>query len=155
MHLRTIAAFLAIAVVPALTVAAPAAPPAPILKLTNAVIHATNTDDASAFAGLYADDAVVVDENPPFVWRGAGAGAAWWHVIDAVTKTMKMTHMAATGIRITEFKQSATDAYMIQAMTIAGTAVGKPFAESGTMTYTFHKTGDTWLISSQIWTTKP
>lgn len=156
MPIRTIAAFLAVALAPVLAVAAPKPPPAPILKLANAVIHATNTDDPSGLAGLYTEDAVVVDENPPFAWRGTGAGAAWWHVVDAVVRTMKMSHLKAVNIRISEFLQSAADAYMIQPMTITGTtAGGKPFAESGTMTYTFHKTGGTWLISTQVWTTKP
>jgi ketosteroid isomerase-like protein len=154
-QLRTIAAFLAVVLAPAPILAAPKLPPAPILKLANAVIHGANTDDASALAGLYTDDAVVVDENPPFVWRGAGAGAAWWHVVDDVTKKIKLTHLQAVNVRISEFKQSATDAYLVQPLTVAGIANRKPFAEAGTMTYTFHNTGGTWLISSQVWTTKP
>jgi ketosteroid isomerase-like protein len=155
MQIRTIAAFLALALAPGLAAAAANPPPAPILKLANAVIRATNTDDASALNGLYADDAVVVDENPPFAWHGRGAGAAWWRVVDAIVRGMKMTHVRAVDVRIGEFRQSATDAYLIQPLTITGTANGKPFAESGTLTYTFHKNGDTWLISSQVWTTKP
>ncbi len=157
MHARTIATFLALALAlaPALAVAAPRPPPASILNLANSVIHGTNTDDASALTGLFTDDAVIVDENPPFVWRGAGAGAAWWHVVDAVTWKAKITHLKAINIRLGEFKQSTTDAYMVQAMTITGSANGKPFAESGTLTYTFHNAGGSWLISSMVWTTKP
>ncbi len=141
---------------PALASAAPAAPPAPILKLANSVVQGTSADNASAFAGLFTDDAVVVDENAPFVWRGSGAGVAWWHVVDTVTRKAKLTNVKATNLRIGEFKQSATDAYMVQAMTVGGVAAGgKPFAEPGTMTYTFHKAGGTWLISTMVWTTKP
>lgn len=155
MQVRTIASFLALALAPALAVAASTPPPAPILKLANAVIHGTNTDDAPSFVGLFTDDAVIVDENPPFVWRGADAGVAWWHVVDAVTQKAKMTHLKAINIRFGEFRQSATGAYMVQAMTITGIADGKPFAESGTLTYTFHNAGGSWLISSMVWTTKP
>jgi ketosteroid isomerase-like protein len=153
MRLRFAAALFAVALAPATAGAAPTVP-TPILKLANAVIHATNTDDASAFEGLYANDAVVVDENPPFTWRGAGAGTAWWRVVDAVTQRMKLTHLQAVHVRVSEFKQSATDAYLVEPMTVAGIANGKPFAEAGTMTYTFHYAG-AWLISSQVWTTKP
>jgi len=67
-------------------VAASSPPPAAILKLTNAIIEGTTRDDVSAFAGLFPDDATVVDENEPFVWRGAGAGVAWWHAVDQVTR---------------------------------------------------------------------
>ncbi len=155
MNLRTIAAFVILTFAPALAVAAPKPPPEPILKLANAVITATNTDDAAALAGLFTDDAVVVDENPPFAWRGAGAGVAWWHVVDAVTQKAQMQHVKAVNVRLGEFRQSATDAYLVQALTVTGVAGAKPFAEAGTMTYTFHNAGGTWLISTMVWTTKP
>ena len=156
MSIRIVAALLAVALVPAVGVAAPSAPPpAPILKLANTVIHAANTNDASALAGIFTGDAVVVDENPPFLWRGAGAGVAWWHVVAAVTQKAKMTHLKAINVRVGEFKQSATDAYLVEPMTVTGIVGGKPFAEAGTMTYTFHGSAGTWLISSMVWTTKP
>lgn len=104
---------------------------------------------------IYTNDAVVVDENPPFVWRGAGAGVAWWHVVDDVIQKAKLKDFRVTNVRTGEFRTTGTDAYMIQAMTIAGVAGGKPFAESGTMTYTFHNAGGKWLISTAVWTTKP
>ncbi|MGA8574079.1 MAG: nuclear transport factor 2 family protein [Candidatus Cybelea sp.] len=155
MQVRTIAISLSLALAPALVVAAASSPPPAILNLANAIIHGTNTDDPSGFSGLFTDDAVVVDENPPFVWRGAGAGVAWWHVVDAVTRKAKLTHLRATGVRTSEFKQSAVDAYLIQAMTITGTVRRKPFSEPGTMTYTLHNVGGKWLISTMVWTTKP
>ena len=153
--IRKTAVFLTAVLLPAFVAAAPAAPPAPIRKLADAVIHAANADDAAALRGLYADDAVVVDENPPFAWHGAGAGAAWWHVVESVVKNIHLTHLNATAVRIAEFHQTATDAYLIESMTIGGVVGGKPFSEPGTMTYTFHDTAGTWLISSQVWTTKP
>lgn len=155
MKLRSIATLLALTLAPALACAAPAPPP-PIAKLVDAVIAGTNADDASAFAGLFTGDAVVVDENAPFTWRGAGAGVAWWHVVDAVTRKAKLAHVRAEHVRIGEFKGSATDAYLVQALTVTGQlAGGKSFAEPGTMTYTFHKTPAGWLISTMVWTTKP
>ncbi len=155
MNLRTIAAFLFLALAPALACAAPKPPPAPIVKLVNTVIANTNADDAATFAGLFTGDAVVVNENPPFEWRGADAGVAWWRVVEAVTQKAKMAHVKAVNVRLGEFRQSATDAYLVQALTVTGIAGTKPFAESGTMTYTFHNAGGRWLISSMVWTTKP
>lgn len=140
---------------PAAAAAAPSPPPPPILKLVNAIVEATNTDNASALTGLYTNDAVVVDENAPFAWRGADAGAAWWHAVDAVLAKMKLTHLKATVVRVGEFQQSPTVAYLIEALSLTGRAAGKPFAESGTFTYTFRKAAGHWLISSQVWTTKP
>ncbi len=156
MAIRIAALAFALALVPGVVAAAQSPPPpAPILQLANAVIHAANTDDASALSALYTDDAVVVDENAPFRWRGTGAGVAWWHSVEAVTRKAKLMHLRSVNVRLGEFKQSSTDAYLVQAMTVTGIMAGKPFAEAGTMTYTFHATGGKWLISSMVWTTKP
>lgn len=118
MKLQAITAFLLIALAPGPAVAAPNAPPPAILKLATAVIQGANAGDASAFTGLFTDDAVVVDENPPFVWRGAGAGVAWWHVVEGVTQKAKISHLKAINVRIGEFKQSPTDAYLVESQTV-------------------------------------
>ncbi|HEY1653494.1 MAG TPA: nuclear transport factor 2 family protein [Candidatus Tumulicola sp.] len=154
MHLRSIAAFFVITLAPAFASAAQTPPPAAILKLANAVVHAAKTNDASGLRGILTGDAVVVDENAPFVWRGSGAGAAWWSVVTAAAKKDRLTNMKAAGVRIGEYRESPTDAYLVQSMTITGLAGGNPFAESGTMTYTFHKSAGTWLISTMVWSTK-
>ncbi|HEV3092423.1 MAG TPA: DUF4440 domain-containing protein [Candidatus Cybelea sp.] len=155
MKAQTLAALVALTLAPLVAAAASKPPPAPILKLTNAVIGAANAGDASAFSGLFTNDAIVVDENPPFVWRGADAGVAWWHVVDAVIAKAKIVHLRATNVRIGEFRQSATDGYLVESLTVTGVRSGKPFAEAGTMTYTFHGAGGAWLISTMVWTTKP
>jgi len=154
-NLRSLSAFLVFAFAPALALGAANPPPAPILNLANAVIRAANTDDPSGLAGLFTSDATVVDENPPFVWRGADAGTAWWRVVDAVMQKIKMTHLQAVNVRLGEFRQSAGNAYLVQAMTITGVTGSRPFAESGTMTFTFHDGAGKWLISTMVWTTKP
>ena len=154
MRVRTIAAFLALAIAPAFSVAADQ-PPAPILKLTNAFTQATSADDASALGSLFTTDALVVDEIPPFAWRGAGAGTAWWHAVEATMRKAKITTLKATGVRYGEFKQSATDAYLVQVLRITGLVGGKPFVETGTQTYTFHNASGSWLISSAVWSTQP
>ena len=155
MELRRIAVFVALVLVPGVATATPNLPPAPILRLANAAMHAANTNDASAFAGLYTNDAIVVDEIPPFIWRGAAAGSSWWHAVATVAEKMKMTHLRAIDIRVSEFKATATDAYLVEPMTVTAIANGKPFSEPGTTTYTFHNAGGSWLISSQVWTARP
>lgn len=155
MKLGSLLAALAFALVPVGTAAASQPPPAAILKLAGAIPHAANIDDASGLATIFTNGAVVVDEIAPFVWRGAGAGVAWWHGVDAVIRKAKLKDFRATNVRIGEFRANAADAYLVQALTIVGVAGGKPFAESGTMTYTFRNSGGKWLISTAVWTTKP
>lgn len=155
MHARTFAAVFILTFAPALALGAVTSPPAPIVNLASAVIHAANTGDPTGLTGIFTRDATVVDENPPFVWRGADAGTAWWRVVDAVIRKAKLAHLQAVNVRLGEFKQSATDAYLVEAMTVTAIAGGKPFAEPGTMTYTFHNDAGKWLISTMVWTTKP
>lgn len=156
MSARTIVAFLiALAPVAAGSASpAPPAPPAPISKLANAVVAAVNADDASALSKLYTSDAVVVDEIPSFLWRGPGAGTAWWRAVEALTRK-KHERIHLVDVRVSEFQRSATRAYLIQPMTIDEISGGPPSSESGTMTYTFDNENGIWLISSQVWTTKP
>ena len=124
------------------------------MQLANQVLKAADADNATGLSGLYTDDAVIVDENPPFTWRGPAAGAAWWRVVEAVTTKAKITNLKAAKVRIGEFVQTSTDAYLIETMTLSWVSRGKPSTESGTMTYTFHNAGGKWLISTQVWTTR-
>lgn len=159
MRLKTIVAFL-FALTPAAADATnsnppirPTPPPA-IMKLTDAVVKASNADDASALSKLYTEDAVVVDELPPFVWRGANAGVDWWRAVEAFVRN-EHHHLKLVNARVSEFQRSAVGAYLVQPMTILEVGGAQPSSESGTWTYTFHNGGGTWLISSQVWTTKP
>src|SRR5579872_4774663 len=116
---RTILALL-VALTPAAATAAHAVqpvPPPPILRLVNAVVRASNTDDASSLSKLYTNHAIVIDEVPPFRWRGSGAGGAWWRAVEAFIKKDHL-HLKLVNVRVSEFQRSANDAYLIQPMTI-------------------------------------
>lgn len=130
-------------------------PPAPIAALVRRVEIATNHDNGAAMRGIYTADAVVVDENPPYVWRGANAGAAWWSNVDGIVAKMHLKSFGAAFRPASEFRLSGNDAYMVQPTTVHGVQNGKAFSERGTMTYTFHRDHGTWKISSQVWTTAP
>jgi hypothetical protein len=140
-----------------LPAAAPAqtVPAAPILRLSNLIVNITKSGDPSGLDGAFTSDATVVDENPPFVWRGATAGRAWWTQVLAAIKHDHLTNFRVATVRLAEYRHTSTDAYLVQPMTLVGSQAGKPFAESGTMTYTFHNAGGKWLISTMVWSTKP
>jgi ketosteroid isomerase-like protein len=156
MKTRLAATLFALAMLPAVASAqTKAIPPQAIVKLANAVVNVGNTNDVSSLSGIFTKDAVVVDENAPFVWRGADAGTTWWNHLVVLMKHAHMGHLHVGSVRVGEYRQSPTDAYLVEAMVITGIESGKPFAESGTMTFTFHKTARRWLISTEIWSTKP
>lgn len=156
MNVRIAAVCLVLALAPLNALAqAKAIPPQAILKLANVFVTVGNTNDASGLSGIFTDDAVVVDENAPFVWRGANAGTQWWNRLVVLMKKANMGHLHVGAVKVGEYRQSPTDAYLVESMLVTGTEAGKPFAESGTMTFTFHKTGGRWLISTEVWSTKP
>jgi ketosteroid isomerase-like protein len=135
--------------------AAPAQPPAQIIALTQAIIDAANTNAPGKLSGIYTDDAVVVDENGPFIWRGADAGARWWSGVERVLAQGHATlHASAATPSDFQTDREGDDAYLRQKFAVAVTQNGATRTEHGTQTYTFHRTADgTWKISRQIWTT--
>jgi hypothetical protein len=156
MNMRIVTFGLVLALAPLSALAqTKAIPPQAIVKLANVVVNVGNTNDGSPLSGIFTSDAVVVDENAPFVWRGANAGTAWWNGLTVLMKRAHMGHLHVGAMKVGEYRQSQTDAYLVESMLITGTQAGKPFAESGTMTFTFHKTGGRWLISTEVWSTKP
>jgi ketosteroid isomerase-like protein len=155
-NLRTVALCTLIACVPALAPAAtPPKPPAEIMALAMLPVVASNANGSAKFAGAFTDDAVVVDENDPYEWRGATAGADWWARVERALTAMKASGFHAAASPVSEYLQKGDAAYLILPITLSARSGGKPFSESGTMTYTFRKVGDAWKISSMVWTTKP
>jgi uncharacterized protein (TIGR02246 family) len=131
-------------------------PPPQIIALAQAVVDAANANDASKFAGLYTDDAIVIDELAPYVWTGASAGAQWWTAVAKILVANKVASLHAAALSISECRVSGDAAYMITPLRITETtAAGKTRTELGTQTYTFRNVDGTWKISSAVWTTKP
>ncbi|HEV3153005.1 MAG TPA: nuclear transport factor 2 family protein [Candidatus Baltobacteraceae bacterium] len=152
MKFRFAALFFALtAALPAGTAAAPA--PA-YLKVVAQAIAASNGQDPAAFDGLYAPGAAVVDEEPPYVWNGAGAGHAWFAQVLATLKRLKMTAFHAAALPPTEVRSTADAAYAVVPVDLKGTAPGKRFQETGTLTFTLRRDGSSWKITSQVWTTR-
>lgn len=129
-------------------------PPAAIATLAHAIVGAANANDASKLRGIYTDDAVVIDEDPPFVWRGANAGVMWWRSVAKIIATKHAT-LHAAGLPFTEYRVDGDDAYLIQPMRIEKSAGGHTMVERGMQTYTFHRARGVWKISSAVWTTTP
>ncbi len=134
---------------------APAMPPAAVLQLAARVIDASNGTDPSKYAGMYTDDAVVTDENAPYRWSGPDAGVAWFTRVLAVVDAMHARDFHAVAAPASEFQMQGDAAYMVVPVTITAQVGGKPFRESGMVTYTFARTATGWKISSQAWTTAP
>lgn len=130
------------------------APPQKIVTLAHAVVDAANTNDPSKLAGIYTNDAVVIDEDAPFTWRGASSGVAWWASVERIIRARHAT-LHAVALPYTEYRRDGNRAYLIQPLKIVKRAGGKTLVEFGMQTYTFRNVNGTWKITSATWTTKP
>lgn len=116
-----------------------------------AVITAIKNDDEVAISALYANDAVVVDEQAPFEWTGAGAGARWLSASRDWSKwSPKIAHFRDALAEI-QVDDGSGSAYVVVAGAFLGADPKKPWQQHGTLTFTLRKIDGSWKISSQAW----
>src|SRR5581483_7503976 len=121
----------------------PAAAPFPVkaaMAPVDDVIAAMTTGDSKRLAGIYSNDAVIVDDQAPFQWTGPNAGGDWfsttagrwgklWYgkFVPAVDSPLE----PATNI---EFGSGS--AYVIVPGRLASRIPGKRIRQNGVLTFT-------------------
>src|SRR4051812_8863987 len=83
---------------------------APITKF----VDAFNKGDMAGAASTHASDAdlMILDEVPPFMWRGAQAVKAWAADLEADAKKHGITNQKVTLSAATRAETNGTDAYV-------------------------------------------
>lgn len=122
------------------------------IQVVNVVVAASATQDTTKIGGLYAADAIFVDEGPPFRWSGANAGVTWSNHIKSIFTKMKMREFTAIAQRPRAYNHTSTGAYVVIPMVLDGAYGTKHFHESGTFTFTLRRDDTAWRITSQVWT---
>lgn len=135
--------------------AAPAATPPQdeVLAPFHTFIDAFNKNDMKAAAAPYAADAVIVDEIPPFMWRGR-AFAGWSAALAAAWKEGGLADGQMTTAAPTQFAAGNGMAYAIIPAHLTYTEKGKPATEDGIFTVTLKQMKAGWRIAAWTWTTK-
>ncbi len=155
MHTRIFAGLLFTLSLVSPAFAAPAAAPAEakVVAPFHAFIDAFNKGDMKSAAAPYADDAIIVDEVPPFEWRGK-AFAGWSADVDVAWKAAGIAngHMALA--KATQFAAAKDAAYAIIPAHLSFTEKGKPASEDGTFTVALKHLKAGWRITAWTWTTK-
>ena len=111
----------------------------------------SNKGDELGMAATCAKDAVVVDDLPPYIWRGVEACADWQKSADAFVKNEGMTEIVGGLGKPSHVLIVADQAYVVIPATFAYTQGGKKLIESATATFTLQKTDGRWLITSWVW----
>jgi ketosteroid isomerase-like protein len=120
-----------------------------------AVIHrwvdTFNRGDTKSSLAACADQAVVIDENPPNVWQGAGACAAWKDAYDAWVKNNEVTEVFEAIGKVHHIDISGEFAYVVQSVNFSWSEKGKSRSEKAIETVTLKKTSAGWRITGWAW----
>lgn len=148
----------AVALLAVVLCAAPAfaaKPPALVLAHIRTFVAATQFGAGKVDVdALFTPDAIVVDENPKFLWSGPHAASQWLADLRGMLSSMHVSKFSILASPMTQYEQSGSLAYAIVPLTIDGTAGTKHVHEKGTLTLTFRLIHADWKISSDVWTTQ-
>lgn len=123
---------------------------APITKF----IDAFNKGDMAGAASTHASDAdlVIIDEVPPFMWRGAEALKTWAAALEADAKKHGMTNQKVALSPATRAETNGDAAYVVVPAVYSFTEGGVAKRESAHMTFMLKKSATGWLIHGWTWT---
>jgi SnoaL-like protein len=122
---------------------------APITKFINAF---NKGDMAGAAATHMADDnLVIIDEVPPFTWRGADALKTWAADLTADAKKAGMSDQKVTLSRATRAEVNGTEAYVVVPAVYSFTQGGVAKRENAHMAFALKKGPSGWLIHGWAW----
>ena len=115
-------------------------------------IAAFNVGDLKAAEATHAADAIIIDEPPPFIWRGPGAFQAWLGDLakDDAARGRTDGHVTLGAPKREEVAGEA--AYVIVPVDYAFKDRGVALHEPSQMTLTLRKTSAGWKITSWTWT---
>lgn len=119
-----------------------------------AVIAAIKSDNAVALSTLYSNNAVIVDEQPPFEWTGPDAGARWLAASSDSKWSRRIARFRAAlaDIRV---DSSSGSAYVIVAGAFSSANSKEPWQQHGTLTFTLKELNNHWKVISQVWAQTP
>ena len=123
---------------------------APITKFVNSF----NKGDAAGAASTHVSgpELTIVDEVPPFVWRGVQAFQSWSADLDRDAKKNGMTEPMVTLGTPTRTETSGDSAYVIVPAVFTFKLKGTAMREAAQMTFVLTKGASGWLIQSWTWT---
>ena len=113
-----------------------------------------NKGDMAGAAATHLADAelVIIDELPPFAWRGAHAFHAWSADLDSDAKKQGITEPMVAISAPTRVETSGDQAYVVVPAVYTFKLKGVAMRESAQMTFVLKKGAGGWLIHGWTWT---
>jgi ketosteroid isomerase-like protein len=142
-----IAAAAALMLAPQAADAQDADPMAPIARL----MAAFNVGDVAGIASVHADEVVIVDELPPFAWRGREALAGWLADLSADYARRGVTDGVVTLGAVRRRMVHEDRAYVVMDVVFRYRERGVATVEPAVMAFTLRRGSDGWRISGWTW----
>jgi hypothetical protein len=108
-------------------------------------------DAASAAAAHVENDLVIIDEVPPFVWRGHDAFKSWNQDLASNDQKLGITDQLVTLGETTRVELSGDRAYAVVAAVYTYKQKGVAMREPAQMTFALRKEHAGWRISGWTW----
>jgi ketosteroid isomerase-like protein len=136
--------------------AAPAAqaPDAQLMAPIQKFIDSFNKGDAAGAAATHAAEAdlAIVDEVPPYLWRGPKAFQSWAADLESDAKKNGITDQMVTIGAPTRTESSGDSAYVVVPSVYSFKDRGVAMREAAQMTFVLKKGAGGWLIHGWTWT---
>ena len=123
-----------------------------VRAVVDSALDAAQSGDVKGLRQAYIPGSVFVDEFAPFAWSGAHSMDAY---LASAARMYKDTGMSGTHVvhETPAYVYVTGDkAYLTVPLHITAKAAGKPYYESGTLTFALQKTAGGWKIAAQAWT---
>lgn len=148
--MKTMIAALAalLALFPVQSLAQDAAVSAPIAQF----VQSFNKGDIAAARATHLADAVIVDEVPPYIWRGQGAFDAWLADLGKDSAAQGLSDQSVELGTPTRTLVTGDSAYVIVPVTYRFKQKGTPMSVAAQMSFALRQTGAGWKIASWTWT---
>lgn len=115
-------------------------------------IDGFNRGDAAAAGAACAEDMWIIDELPPYEWRGKDAFAKWGADYDADAKKRGVTEPAVTLKGFRHVRTEGDRAYVVASADYDYKLNGKPTKESGAaLTVVLARSPAGWKITGWSW----
>ena len=136
------------------TSAAAQAPDPQLIAPIQKFIDSFNKGDTAGAMATHAAgaDLVIIDEVPPFIWRGTKAFQAWSAALDSASKQAGITDQMVTISAPTRIESGGDSGYVIVPAVYTYKEKGVAMREAAQMTFALKKGASGWLIHGWTWT---
>lgn len=133
------------------TVAQPQSPAEDPLAVITGFMSAFNGGDPGGIAAAHADDVTIIDEVPPFIWRGREALAHWLASLSAEDARRGVSGGAVTLGAVRSRLVSGDRAYIVLDVVYRFRLQGAATIEPAVMSFALQRGPRGWKISGWTW----